>query len=379
MLPTLGFAVVALAPASLAPTVAGPDPVAIVEDLTLAEQFCELQREWSRAHAIAADSVAVDTQYYPSFAYFSEEGVARATYWMLRHPLPAAQQSLGSGHADLTVAQRAQRKLWIRLVDQAADEIWLSRERVITSLLAEVPERLSVEQAIEVARRFTQRSETPEIIAEAFYTQGRLMAPWNTVNQNRKAKAIAAFTVILDRYAETAFASLARDARWRLENLSIGDVAPDFVTTDVHGNEIRLSDFRGQVAVVRFWGFWNDRSAAEIEHMRGLVHRMWDQRFILLGINSDASKRDFIAQRDAFDVNWLNAWEGSQSGPIASSWRVREWPTTYVIDAEGVIRGVDVAGTALDAVVDPLVRRVRARLTTDPLAEGSSSKTPNQQ
>jgi peroxiredoxin len=38
--------------------------------------------------------------------------------------------------------------------------------------------------------------------------------------------------------------------------LSIGRRAPDFTTKDVDGVEFKLSDYRGKVVVLDFWGFW---------------------------------------------------------------------------------------------------------------------------
>jgi hypothetical protein len=39
-------------------------------------------------------------------------------------------------------------------------------------------------------------------------------------------------------------------------NLAIGNVAPDFTTKDADGVEFKLSDYRGKVVVLDFWGFW---------------------------------------------------------------------------------------------------------------------------
>ena len=35
--------------------------------------------------------------------------------------------------------------------------------------------------------------------------------------------------------------------------LSVGDIAPDFTSTDQKGNEIKLSDFRGKKVVMYFY------------------------------------------------------------------------------------------------------------------------------
>lgn len=41
-----------------------------------------------------------------------------------------------------------------------------------------------------------------------------------------------------------------------VENLSIGCTAPDIVGTDHEGKEFKLSDYRGQVVLLDFWGIW---------------------------------------------------------------------------------------------------------------------------
>ena len=40
------------------------------------------------------------------------------------------------------------------------------------------------------------------------------------------------------------------------ENLSIGSAAPDIVGKDHEGKEFKLSDYRGQVVLLDFWGIW---------------------------------------------------------------------------------------------------------------------------
>ena len=42
----------------------------------------------------------------------------------------------------------------------------------------------------------------------------------------------------------------------RLLYLRVGAVAPDFDGETVDGEPFQLSDFRGKVTVVEFWGFW---------------------------------------------------------------------------------------------------------------------------
>ena len=57
-------------------------------------------------------------------------------------------------------------------------------------------------------------------------------------------------------YPNTPEARRARGVLNSERNLSIGSLAPDFTTKDVDGVEFKLSDYRGKVVVLDFWGYW---------------------------------------------------------------------------------------------------------------------------
>jgi cytochrome oxidase Cu insertion factor (SCO1/SenC/PrrC family) len=57
-------------------------------------------------------------------------------------------------------------------------------------------------------------------------------------------------------YADTEYAERAENGIFELEHLAIGKVAPDFEATDQDGKKFELSDYRGKVVVLDFWGFW---------------------------------------------------------------------------------------------------------------------------
>lgn len=57
-------------------------------------------------------------------------------------------------------------------------------------------------------------------------------------------------------YPGTRAAERAASYIYEIEHLQIGMKAPEIVGTGVDGKEIRLSQFRGQVVVLDFWGFW---------------------------------------------------------------------------------------------------------------------------
>ena len=49
---------------------------------------------------------------------------------------------------------------------------------------------------------------------------------------------------------------LAQQTPHDLEDLAIGKVAPEIEGTDVNGMPFKLSDYRGRVVLLDFWGDW---------------------------------------------------------------------------------------------------------------------------
>ena len=48
----------------------------------------------------------------------------------------------------------------------------------------------------------------------------------------------------------------AGSARFALRHLAIGKPAPEIEGEDIDGKPLRLSDYRGKVVVLDFWGHW---------------------------------------------------------------------------------------------------------------------------
>ena len=93
-----------------------------------------------------------------------------------------------------------------------------------------------------------------------------------------------------------------------------------------------------------------------IPHERSLVKRLEGKPFALLGINSDQDRFEIRRTCRAEQITWQSWFDGGgTSGPIASAWGVRGWPTIYVLDAKGVIRYKNVRGEAMDQAVDTLL------------------------
>lgn len=61
---------------------------------------------------------------------------------------------------------------------------------------------------------------------------------------------------LIQKYPRSKAAESAKGEIFEMENLVVGKVAPDFTAIDQDGKEFRLSDYRGKITVLDFWGFW---------------------------------------------------------------------------------------------------------------------------
>lgn len=64
------------------------------------------------------------------------------------------------------------------------------------------------------------------------------------------------YAQLIRDYGDLKVGERARRAMYEYENLQIGHKAPEVVGKDIDGQEVRLSQFAGQVVVLHFWGFW---------------------------------------------------------------------------------------------------------------------------
>jgi hypothetical protein len=95
-------------------------------------------------------------------------------------------------------------------------------------------------------------------------------------------------------------------------------------------------------------------------HERSLVSRLAEEPFALVGVNSDPAD-DYREALGREDITWPSFWDGgSTDGPISTKWAVFGWPTIYIIDHEGIIRGKNAREEALDEIVDQLLEEMKA-------------------
>jgi thiol-disulfide isomerase/thioredoxin len=151
------------------------------------------------------------------------------------------------------------------------------------------------------------------------------------------------FKEVIDGYAELKFLpTLGKAAEadlYEMKNLSIGKAAPEFEGGTLDGKPVKLSDYRGKVLLVVFWGTWCGPCMADLPHEQELFKKYDGRPFTILGIDCGDNRAKAVKTCADKGVTFPSVWDGESSdGPVQKQWNVRGWPTLYLLDTKGVIR-----------------------------------------
>ena len=183
------------------------------------------------------------------------------------------------------------------------------------------------------------------------------------------AEAERLYRSVIANFADVeTLAAAARGDLGEMPTFGVGKVAPEITGNDIEGNPMKLTDYRGKVVLLVFWGDWSPLCRSEYAPVREAVQAASGKPFVLLGVNSDADRSAIQQVTRSKELPGRFWWDGGKDGPIAKAWTVTRWPTVYVLDAQGRIRGTGVLGPDIRRAVDAML----AEMETQPLGQAAT-------
>ncbi len=147
-----------------------------------------------------------------------------------------------------------------------------------------------------------------------------------------------------------------------MHNITPGKPAPEIDGMTLDGKPLKLSDYRGKVVVLTFWGSWCGPCIAEMPSERALAEKFKDRPFAMLGVDCNDKKDAAQQVIDREKITWPNWHDGSDGdGPIVRKYHIRGYPSSFVIDANGIIRHKKLIGPSLEAAVAKLLDEATPR------------------
>ncbi len=117
-----------------------------------------------------------------------------------------------------------------------------------------------------------------------------------------------------------------------------GQSAPDFALKSSTGENLRLSEYRGDVVMINFWATWCGPCRQEMPLLDELYTRYERVGFNLLGVNIDDDSRRAMQMIEELGVNFPVLFDASKE--VSKLYEVDAMPVTVLVDREGNVRYV---------------------------------------
>ena len=138
-----------------------------------------------------------------------------------------------------------------------------------------------------------------------------------------------------------------------------GAKMPNFKARDGEGMDFDTVNYRGKVLLLYFWGFWSPECMADVPWVNGLQERYSGRAMAILGLNTDTvSYKAYAARTRASGISWRSSLETKRLGANVKLYGVWRFPTTIVVDAQGVIRGRGLSHEENEALIESLLAEV---------------------
>ena len=131
-----------------------------------------------------------------------------------------------------------------------------------------------------------------------------------------------------------------------------GARAPDFTLPDLDGRQVSLSGLQGKVVLLNFWATWCPPCEAEMPLLQEAYQAWGESGLVVLAVNFDEPAEEVCAFRDRLGLAIPILLD--EDGVVQRLYRVRGYPTSYLIDREGRVRVQHVGILSADLLEDYL-------------------------
>ena len=154
--------------------------------------------------------------------------------------------------------------------------------------------------------------------------------------------------------------SLARGESGQAAGVAVGNKAgmhaPDFTLTEVTtGEEVSLSEFKGQPVLINFWATWCGPCRLEMPHLQEAYEEYRDEGFTVIAVDAkiDDGRDAVLAFVDELSLTFPVVKDAT--GEVETKkYNVVGYPTSVFIDRDGVIQYVHRGPMTKDFIAEKL-------------------------
>jgi cytochrome c biogenesis protein CcmG/thiol:disulfide interchange protein DsbE len=125
-----------------------------------------------------------------------------------------------------------------------------------------------------------------------------------------------------------------------------GSTAPAFSLSRFEGGTVSLEQLKGKVVMVDFWATWCGPCVAEMPMLHKIAQEYQAKgvEFVAADQDEPETAQEAIREFVTHDVPGLGPYVALPNREVSTSYKVRAFPTLYVIDRQGrVVDGIQSA------------------------------------
>lgn len=111
----------------------------------------------------------------------------------------------------------------------------------------------------------------------------------------------------------------------------------DFKVKDMHGADVRLASYKGQVILLNYWATWCGPCKVEIPDLVELQAQYKDKGFVVLGVSQDDDPETLRAFAGAYKMNYPVLVGRDVPELLDAQGPLWGLPTSYVIGRNGAV------------------------------------------
>lgn len=230
------------------------------------------------------------------------------------------------------MADKKQRDKEIANLSKGYDKDQLTHQHIQDNILAQQAgiDRAYTSHAVEVIK------EHPDMLASLF-----LLSDFIKSKSLSLEELTGLFDSLNEEVKNTHLGQQLAPYLTPLQELSIGDKAPNFSAPTPQGKEVNLNNVlaeEGSYTLLMFWASWCPYCQEELPELVDIYAEYHSKGLKIVGISLDKYKSDWQKAITDYGLNWtqvshLKRWEE----PIVKEYQVNAIPMTYLLNQQGEI------------------------------------------
>ncbi len=139
--------------------------------------------------------------------------------------------------------------------------------------------------------------------------------------------------------------------------LRVGKRMANFTLPDLNGNMVQLSDYSGHMVLINAWATWCPPCRSEMPDLNALYQKHRSSGFVILAINAGETRDQAAGFAKQLELTFPILLDQDES--LMDSLGIRDYPTSILVDGNGVIKALHVGlftQVALDREIEPLIK-----------------------